>query len=304
VHLAPEQLIGQSVGPYRLLEVLGRGGMGVVFRAEQRSLQREVAVKLLPTSSLLDQDAQERFLTEARVVARLQHPGLLGILDCGRHPAGVWYAMDLVRGTDLEERLPRLRLLARVAETLDYVHRRGLIHRDVKPANILINEDGQPILMDFGLVKDTRGKSRTIEGTVMGTPAYMSPEQAGGELGKVGPPTDVYALGAVLYRGLTGQPPYRGTTPLNVIAKVIKGPPPPVDELTMPGVSKRLVTICEQAMAREAADRPSARALAERLTVHAREASAPTRRSTSTRRARGASSRGSPRPSTTSTEGG
>lgn len=281
-----QRFIGQHIGAYQVTGVLGSGGMGVVLRALQPALGREVALKLMLDGLYADEVARTRFLNEARAMARLQHSGLIGIHDVGVHGGFPYYAMDLVEGTELGQRIDHLAprrlatLLAQVAEALEYVHQSGLIHRDIKPANILIDQHQRALLMDFGLVKDTHSTGGlTSEGDLLGTPAYMAPEQASGELSRVDHRADVYGLGAVLYRGLAGRPPYDGVSQVNIVTKLIQGPPPPPSQVN-PDVSAELEAVCLKAMARDPGERhASAAELADDLLGYVEGRSQPARSS-------------------------
>jgi serine/threonine-protein kinase len=221
---------------YELIEELGRGGMGVVFRARQISLGREVAIKLLARGSLANQDELARFKTEALAAASLEHSGIVKVFEVGEESGFAFYSMQLVRGTTLADRLCQgvlpLRdaatLLAKVARAVDAAHAKGVLHRDLKPANILLDARGEPHVSDFGLAKrfNVEEESLTKTGMTVGTPLYMSPEQAAGQRGnQVGPASDVYSLGAILYHALVGQAPLTGKSPVEVLQKVIEQEP-------------------------------------------------------------------------------
>jgi serine/threonine protein kinase/WD40 repeat protein len=206
---------------YRVLGKIGQGGMGTVWRAEQQSTRREVALKLLSAGTLASDHAKRRFEREVELSARLEHPGIARVFDAGRHRGVCYYAMELIEGGPLDEFAAAagltirgtVELIQRVCEAVRHAHQRGVIHRDLKPANILVTPDGQPHVLDFGLAKTTgdeeaAGLTMTREGIAAGTPAYMSPEQAGGESHRIDTRTDVYALGVNLYRMLTHDHPH------------------------------------------------------------------------------------------------
>ena len=222
-------------GDYELLEEIGRGGMGVVYRARQRSLGRIVAVKMLLRRELASAADLARFQSEAEAAARLDHPGIVSVFEVGeleRHP---FYSMQYVEGTTLARRLAAgpiparetATLMAQVAEAVHVAHSRGVLHRDLKPSNILIDLDGFPRVSDFGLAKRLEADaSVTHTGAILGTPCYMSPEQAAGSRGDVGPASDVWSLGAILYQMLTGRPPFQGSSPMDTLLAVLESDPP------------------------------------------------------------------------------
>ncbi len=255
-------LIGRTIGSYQIVEELGRGGMAVVYRAYQPSLNRHVAIKILPPQLGFDQQFVDRFLREARAAASLRHPNIVVIHDVGREPAQeqdiFFIVMEYLEGRTLrqlvEEEGPlhskRAALIVeQVASALDYAHQRGFVHRDVKPANIFVGPDDHVTLTDFGIAKaasETQHLTRT--GTLMGTPEYMSPEQAAG--GDVDHRTDLYALGVVLYQMLIGQVPFRGTTPHAVLHNVIYEAPLPPRQVN-PNLSPALEGVILKAIAKQ-----------------------------------------------------
>ncbi len=205
-------------GDYELLNEIARGGMGVVYRARQLSLKRIVAVKLLPAGPLARQAYAARFRAEAETVAALQHPNIVIIYEIGEHDGQPYFSMDYIEGKNLAELargqpLPATRAvewLKTVAEAVHYAHTRGLVHRDLKPSNILIDPFDQPRITDFGLAKWLQVESDlTVTGELLGTPSFMSPEQASGKKDRIGPASDIYSLGAILYFLLTGRPPFQ-----------------------------------------------------------------------------------------------
>ncbi len=223
-------------GDYELLEELGHGGMGVVYKARQTSLDRVVALKLILRGQRASVAEQIRFRSEAEAVARLDHPAIVPIYEVGTVEGQLYFSMRFVEGQTLAERLlegplpPReaAELLSRVAHAIDFAHSQGVLHRDLKPANILIDGDGQPYVTDFGLAKRITGDaSLTHTGAVLGTPTYMAPEQASGDRGVLGPTCDVYSLGTILYTMLTGRPPFQAASPVDTVLMVLEQDPLP-----------------------------------------------------------------------------
>jgi hypothetical protein len=224
-----------AFGDYELLEELGRGGMGVVYRAVQRSLGRTVALKMLLRRDLASPADLARFRSEAEAAARLDHPGIVSIFEVGEHDGHPFYSMRFIEGTTLARRLasgplpPRegAALLAKVADAVQAAHDRGVLHRDLKPSNILIDSAGEPHVSDFGLAKQLEADgSVTHTGAILGTPCYMSPEQAAGSRGDVGPTSDVWSLGAILYQMLVGRPPFQAASPMDTLLAVLEADPP------------------------------------------------------------------------------
>ena len=212
------ELLGE-LGDYELLEEVGRGGQGVVFRARQKSLNRIVALKVISLGQWASRAHLKRFRLEAEAAARLEHPGIVPIHEVGERDGSCYFSMKFVEGGQLDEVVRRApmsirqaaELIAKVARTVHYAHEHGILHRDIKPGNILLDQKGEPHLTDFGLARLVETEStmtRTLD--VLGTPSYMAPEQAMGNNAAVGSVTDVYGLGAVLYQLLTGQPPFAG----------------------------------------------------------------------------------------------
>ena len=222
-------------GDYELLEEIGRGGMGIVYRAVQRSLGRVVALKMLLRRDLASHADIARFRSEAEAAARLDHPGIVPIFEVGEHEGHPFYSMRYIAGTTLARRLqdgpvpPRegALLLARVAEAVEAAHERGVLHRDLKPSNILIDPAGLPHVSDFGLAKRLGGdQTVTHTGAILGTPCYMSPEQAAGSRGDVGPASDIWSLGAILYQVLVHRPPFQASNPMDTLLAVLELDPP------------------------------------------------------------------------------
>lgn len=219
------------LGDFELLEELGRGGMGIVYRARQQSLNREIALKLILHGSQASASDQARFQAEVSAAARLDHPNIVPIYEVGSDQGWQYFGMKLVEGKTLSRSvamgpLPERKaaqMVMEIARAIQYAHDRGVIHRDLKPANILVDAQGDPHVTDFGLAKRTTvDASLTQSGAILGTPAYMAPEQATGQRGNVGPLCDVYSLGAILYALLTGRPPFQGSSPVDTLLMVLE----------------------------------------------------------------------------------
>lgn len=252
----------KSIGPYSIERVLGRGGMGIVYQAYQTKLGRTVALKMVLAGSHASSSALDRFLAEAKAVAHLQHPNIVQIFEIGEHERLPFFSLEFVDGQSLDKKLggnplpPQegAQLLVTICRAMQYAHDNGVLHRDLKPANILLTKDGVPKVTDFGLAKrleeEAAESGATREGTVMGTPSYMSPEQAQGAIAKLGPAADQYSLGAMLYEFLTGRPPFVSPKPLETIMQVLKNEPLPPREL-QPKVPLDLETICLKALSKE-----------------------------------------------------
>ncbi len=265
---------GKDFGDYALLKEIGRGGMGVVFKARQISLDRIVAVKMILPGPRANADDVARFRLEAEANAQLRHPNIVTVHEVGEIRGQPYYSMDFVEGCSLSQRLAQGPLPSRqaaryvmiVARALHYAHCHGIVHRDVKPSNILLDTGDEPHIMDFGLAKRIgidSGHTRT--GAVMGTPSYMAPEQAAGKTKELGPPCDIYGVGAVLYELLTGRPPFRSDTPVDTIMHVLEREPAP-PRLLNPKIDRDLETICLKCLEKDPKQRyVSADALAADL---------------------------------------
>src|SRR5213082_1682403 len=261
-----------ELGDYELLEEVGRGGQGVVFRARQKSLNRTVALKVISLGQWARKAHVKRFRLEAEAAARLEHPGIVPIHEVGERDGSCYFSMKFVEGGQLDEVIRRTpmstrqaaELIAKVARTVHYAHEHGILHRDIKPGNILLDAKGEPHLTDFGLARLVETEStvtRTME--VLGTPSYMAPEQAVGNNASVTSATDIYGLGAVLYQLLTGHAPFAGGTTYETV-RLVLDTEPPQPRLLNPKVDRDLNTICLKCLDKDPQRRyPSALALAE-----------------------------------------
>ena len=267
------RLLGE-LGDYELLEEVGRGGQGVVFRARQKSLHRIVALKVIGLGQWATKAHLKRFRLEAEAAASLDHPCIVPIYEVGERDGQCYFSMKFVEGGQLDEVVKQapvsirqaVELIAKVARTVHYAHEHGILHRDIKPGNILLDAKGEPHLTDFGLARLVESEStvtRTLE--VLGTPSYMSPEQAAGNNAKITSTTDVYGLGAVLYQLLASHPPFAGGTTYETIKLLLETEPRP-PRLWNPKVDRDLSTICLKCLDRDPQGRySSALALAEDL---------------------------------------
>lgn len=240
----------ERIGDYRIEAEIGRGGMGVVYRAWQESLQRTVALKMIPNAAFASSADIARLRVEALAAARLSHPNIVPVYEVGELHGQPWFSMQYVDGQTLSQRLTRgpispreaVSLLIPIADAVGAAHRAGILHRDIKPSNILITPDGKPFVTDFGLAKRVPGDDAshadpgsgshvdqiTQSGAILGTPAWMSPEQAAGRSEAINVATDIYSLGAVLYAMLTGRPPFHSASPLDTLRLVLEQDPPAI----------------------------------------------------------------------------
>jgi serine/threonine protein kinase len=269
---------------YELVQEIARGGMGVVYLARQRGLDRVVALKMILAGRLADEDEVRRFRLEAMAVAKLQHPHIVAVYDVGEQDGQHFFTMEYVPGSNLAKRITKEAMpgrlaasyLEQVARALHYAHEKGILHRDLKPANILLDEHDRPKLTDFGLAKVLPASGSPVKklstvqaltrtGAVMGTPSYMAPEQAAGTVRDLGPPCDVYGLGAVLYELLAGRPPFKAESPLETVLQVLNRDPAP-PRLLNPNIDADLESICLKCLEKDPGLRyPTAAALAEDL---------------------------------------
>jgi serine/threonine protein kinase len=235
----------------------------VVYKARQSKLNRIVAFKMILSGELASQEAISRFFTEAQAAATLDHPGIVPVYEIGEHEGKHYFTMGYIEGKSLAEKVNQgplppkeaAEMTRKIAEAIAYAHNKGVIHRDLKPANVLLDANGEPKVSDFGLarkIEQDSGLTRT--GAVMGTPSYMPPEQAAGKTSQVGPLSDVYSLGAILYCLLTGRPPFQAANPLDTMMQVIEKEPVSVQTLNS-GVPKDLETICHKCLQKDPAKR-------------------------------------------------
>ena len=265
-------LTGRIIGSYEILDEIGHGGMAVVYRAAQPSIGREVAIKILPAYFLQDRTLAERFAREVQIIASLQHPHILPVYDFGEEDDLSYIVMAYMTGGTLADRIRRegglplskvLRLVEQIASGLDFAHEKGIIHRDFKPSNVLLDEKGNVYLADFGIAKVAKGTAELTGSGVVGTPAYMAPELS--QKGGLSPLVDVYALGATLYELLTGQHPYRANTPIGLIMAHISEPIPDIRRFR-PDLLDVVQQVVEHAMAKDPSQRTqSPKALAAEL---------------------------------------
>src|SRR5262249_7580589 len=259
---------------YQVEALLGRGGMGAVYKARHLRLNRFVALKMLLAGAYAGPHERARFQREAEAVASLRHTHIVQVYDVGDHEGRPYFTMEFLEGGSLAQALagtpqparPAAALVATLAEAMQVAHQGGIVHRDLKPANILLAAEGTPKVADFGLARHLEGEPvLTLSGARIGTPSYMAPEQVLGKTGTIGPATDIYALGAVLYEMLTGRPPFRGETASETERQVLHDEPVSPSRLN-PKVPRDLETICLKCLVKEPGRRyGSAAALAADL---------------------------------------
>jgi serine/threonine-protein kinase len=252
---------GEKLSRYHLREPLGSGGMSCVYRAYDPVLDREVAIKLLPAELARDAVLRERFHEEARALARVEHPNLIRIFAIGREGLVSYYAMELITGLSLKEVLAAsgrltvaeaLAVLGQALDALEAVHQAGIVHRDLKPGNLMLDASGRVVLMDFGLARRAERQDLTAAGAVLGTPEYMSPEQARGE--KADERSDLYSIGVVLYEMLAGRPPFGGKDTIAILRQHVQAPAP-----LLRGLAPETPPELERIIARLLAKKPSER---------------------------------------------
>ncbi|WP_435008267.1 serine/threonine-protein kinase [Tundrisphaera lichenicola] len=270
----------EMIGPYIIVNLLSEGGQGAVYRAFHKDLQGDVAIKLAHARLVDGVSERNRLLKEGRVMAEMRHENLIKVHDVGVHEGRPWLAMELVRGCSLAQRTDQLKgtpkeaaaTLAAIAKAVAYLHDRGIVHQDIKPANILIDEKRNPRLIDFGMARLRDIWSENADGTFGGTPEYMAPEQARGDVDRIGPAADVFGLGGVLYHLLTGRVPNEGETRSKVLERARQGFANR-EALEAPGIPNRLRRACQRALAADPDQRPSAVELAAELDRYTRRVS-------------------------------
>jgi len=253
----------RTFGDYELLEELGRGGMGVVYKARQKSLNRTVAVKMLLDGPLANLTTAGRFRSEAEAAAQLRHPNIAAIYEIGEQDGLLYFSMDYVTGVSLADLAlnqplsveTSVRLVQTIAETIQFAHQRGTIHRDLKPSNIIVDEQGKPHILDFGLAKRVEARGDfTLTGQSLGSPGYAPPEQVDSKRGSVGVWSDIYGLGAILYYLLTGRPPFAGNSLTDTFYQTLHQPPAPPSSINLE-VSRALDDICLKCLEKDPAKR-------------------------------------------------
>jgi serine/threonine protein kinase len=263
----------EAIPGYEILGVLGHGGMGIVYKARQINADRLVALKMILAGGHARPEEMARFRTEAEAIARLQHPHIVQVFEVGEHNGLPFFSLEFCPGGSLDQKLAGMplppqeaaALVAKLAQGVQAAHAARVLHRDLKPANVLLAADGTPKVIDFGLAKKLDARGVTLPGSVMGTPSYMAPEQAGGAGQELGPAVDVYALGAILYECLTGRPPFRAATVLDTMRQVVSEEPVPPRQLNAQ-VPRDLETVCLKCLQKEPGKRyDSAQALADDL---------------------------------------
>jgi eukaryotic-like serine/threonine-protein kinase len=256
------QSIPRQLGPYEIIEEIDRGGMGIVYKARHKSLDRIVALKLIRSGELASDEEVQRFHTEAAAAAALQHPGIVPIFEVGMLQGHYYYTMAYIEGKPLSavlkdgaiDRTSALKILTKLCQAVEHAHQHGIYHRDLKPANVLLDSHDQPIVIDFGLAKvASRNSELTVTGQVLGTPAYMAPERAQGRASP-GPAEDIYSLGAIAYFMLSGQPPYSGPTPFDVLLQVLDSEPPRPSQIAA-NLDKHADYLCLKALRKSPAER-------------------------------------------------
>ncbi len=255
---------GQVFGDYEQLELIASGGMGVVYKAKQRSLDRVVALKMIRSDVLVSETAIQRFHVEAKAAAALDHPNIVPIFEIGEYDGNHYFTMAYVAGQRLSDKVLKgkplgaraaAELMLPIIDAVGFAHQHGIVHRDLKPDNILIDAQGRPRVTDFGLAKNLEGDIHlTAHGAILGTPSFMAPEQATGRQQHIGPATDIYALGGILYFLLSAHPPCIGDSITEILARLMTEPPVPLRTLN-PSVPEALSAICMRCLSKNPADR-------------------------------------------------
>lgn len=248
----------KAVPGYDILGELGRGGMGVVYKARQTKLDRYVALKMILNAAHTSAKRRDRFAREAQAIARLDHPNIVQIYEVSEHNGSPYFSLEYVSGGSLDQRLRKqplvpkeaARLILALTQGMAAAHQADVIHRDLKPANVLLTEDGTPKITDFGLAKHLEEEGPTKSGTILGTPSYMAPEQASGKTKDIVPATDVYALGSILYECLTGKPPFQSATTVETILQVLHREPVPL-RIVNPDIPADLDCICMKCLEKD-----------------------------------------------------
>jgi len=251
-----------NIGRYEIKKELGRGGMATVYRAFDPSFDRDVAIKVLPRELLHNPQFSDRFQREVKTIAQLEHPAIVAVYDVGEHEGIPFFVMRYMPGGSLTDMIKQgrfnpldtARIVERLASALSYAHRKGVIHRDLKPDNILFNEDGYPFISDFGIAKISEANSNLTGSGIIGTPAYMSPEQATGDT--LDHRSDVYGLGVIVYQMLTGQQPYNADTPMGVAIKHVTDPVPDI-RLVVPDLPEEVGDVMKKVLAKNRDERYS-----------------------------------------------
>ena len=266
----------QKFGRYEIKAEIGRGGMATVYHAYDPRFEREVALKVLPRAMLHDPQFRTRFEREAKTIAMLEHPAIVPVYDFGEEDGQPYFVMRYMTGGSLTDRMKKgpmtiqevAQLFERLAPALDEAHAKGIIHRDLKPGNILFDQNGEPYISDFGIAKIAASPSNVTGSAIVGTPAYMSPEQAQGE--GIDGRSDIYGLGVIIFELLTGTQPYHGDTPMSVVVKHITDPVPHILDVK-PDLPPAIEAVIERAMAKDRDERfPTVKALSDALNAVAR----------------------------------
>ncbi|MFI5279330.1 MAG: serine/threonine-protein kinase, partial [Gemmatimonadales bacterium] len=255
-------LVAATVGDYDIQDELGRGGMAVVYKATEVHLRRPVAIKILPPELTFAKGSTERFHREAQTAAALDHPNIIPIYRISGTGKLCWYAMKFLEGRSLGDILAEkglltvsesIAILEQVASALDYAHQHGVIHRDVKPGNVMLDVNGRVTVTDFGIAKELTSGALTGSGAILGTPYYMSPEQCRGGAGITGA-ADQYSMAVMAYQMVSGQLPFDADSAIDVIHKHVSEPPPPL-EMLLPGLPRHVVSAINRALAKKASER-------------------------------------------------